>query len=346
MDEVASSVRQTNLLLALNLCLQQNRPLTVAWAMSNVEGYLPDLPERLHPKQNTINNVAKQLSRDIKAWQEAGIPITGTNSTGYQLDEQAAFLPAIDFTPEELDLLAQVSALAVNNSFSEHARLGLLKLLSQVAWDEQTAAAEEDPDAAATSTAARSLSTNMHATVDWNTSDPTDIAQLTQAIQQHTVLSFRYPRRGEKPQETPQRLLTPWALVSHHNRLYVVGWDMEQQAQRLFRYGRMQDLSLSDTTGVGAPEDFDGAKAVDDWFDSHDEHIDARIFYAGDQDLLLLADATRVGPHEYQLSDVSRAWLIRAAIAAAPQAVVVEPPELRAEIRSLMERAHKNLETA
>lgn len=336
--EVSQSVRQTNLLLALNLCLQQHRPLTLAWVMQNVEGYLPELSQRAHPAPEIVATMRKRLERDVQAWQDAGIPIEGQITTGYKLRATEAFLPPIEFSPTELALLSNVTTLAVSNSFSEHARLGLLKLASQVAWDkaEQNQGHTDPTDTASTTRSALKIG----ASVDWNTSDPTDIAKINQAIQQHQIIEFSYRKSGtQQGSPSSKRALVPWALVSYHNRLYLVGWDIDHRAQRLFRFAHISNLELRTEQGPGAPDGFDGAHAIADWFASHDAVVTARIYAKGAPDLLLLRDAEQVAPDEYVLTDVSRAWLIHEAIAAAPHAVVLEPTEVRSEIRALLNEA-------
>lgn len=339
MRKIPGSVRQTNLLLALNMCMQNNRPLTLEWAMRNVEGYMPDLQERQNPGEMITATMRKRLQRDVKAWQEAGVPIQGDQASGYRLDPTDAFLPAIDFNDAELDLLELVANNALSNSFNEHARLGLLKLLSQVAYDTTELDAPEAATAQRTTRPSKVLSL-----MDWNTSDPTVIARLTEASRSAQVVNFRYVRPSETLETASTRTIVPWSIVSHRNRLYVVGWDMQHEQQRLYRLAHMYQLATTTATGPKAPADFDGAAAVEQWFAGLDERVDAEIAYAGDEQLYLLKDAKELSPGIYQLRDVSKQWLIKNALAAAPAAVVLAPENIRAEIQAALSQAVANIE--
>ncbi|MDO4928635.1 MAG: WYL domain-containing protein [Corynebacterium sp.] len=324
MAEISSTLHLTNLLLALNLCLQRGKPLTLAWAMQNVEGYMPELAERRSPQPKTIERIRKRLSRDIQRWQAQGVAIDGDAAHGYQLNADDAFLPEIAFSPAELDLLAQVSAATIRNSFGEHARLGVLKLLSQQAMDA--------PTPQNTKTAVASI-------VDWNTSNPQDLARLNAALTAATVVNFHYVKAGQDPSQAKTCRIVPWGIVSHQNRLYVVGWNIDQGSQRLYRLQYMRQIQRTAERGPQAPEGFSAASAVEQWFAQYDPKVTARIRYEGSERLLLLEHATQVADGIYELQDVSQQWLISHAIAAAPAAVVIEPPEVRADIATRIKLA-------
>ncbi|WP_107706061.1 helix-turn-helix transcriptional regulator [Nocardioides allogilvus] len=58
-----------------------------------------------------------------------------------------------------------------------------------------------------------------------------------EATQKRRVITFDYRRPGE---EAASRRLQPWGVVRSSGRWYVVGFDLDRQAERVFRLSRVQ----------------------------------------------------------------------------------------------------------
>ena len=58
-----------------------------------------------------------------------------------------------------------------------------------------------------------------------------------EATQKRRVITFDYRRPGEDP---ARRRLQPWGVVRSSGRWYVVGFDLDRQAERVFRLSRVQ----------------------------------------------------------------------------------------------------------
>ena len=83
-----------------------------------------------------------------------------------------------------------------------------------------------------------------------NAEEPTFDA-FWEATQKRRVVRFDYRRTGST--ETVRRTLQPWGVVRSSGRWYVVGLDVDRQAERVFRLSRVQG-TVSVTGKVGAYE--------------------------------------------------------------------------------------------
>jgi proteasome accessory factor B len=69
-----------------------------------------------------------------------------------------------------------------------------------------------------------------------------------EATQKRRVITFDYRRPGE---EAATRRLQPWGVVRSSGRWYVVGFDLDRRAERVFRLSRVQGtVTLTGKTGA------------------------------------------------------------------------------------------------
>lgn len=80
---------------------------------------------------------------------------------------------------------------------------------------------------------------------------------LSDALQKRKVVTFLY--HGIHRGEATRRQVRPYALLFQHSHWYLVGWDEDRQAERLFRVDRMEDAEKNaerpHTPDFEAPED-------------------------------------------------------------------------------------------
>lgn len=80
---------------------------------------------------------------------------------------------------------------------------------------------------------------------------------LSDALQKRKVVTFLY--HGIHRGEATRRQVRPYALLFQHSHWYLVGWDEDRQAERLFRVDRMEDVEKNaerpHTPDFEAPED-------------------------------------------------------------------------------------------
>jgi len=66
--------------------------------------------------------------------------------------------------------------------------------------------------------------------------DPTVLATVSEAVRARTVLRFDY---GDDVSDVPARRAEPHALVARDGHWYLVAWDLDREAWRLFRLDRL-----------------------------------------------------------------------------------------------------------
>lgn len=175
----------------------------------------------------------KMFERDKEELRSLGVPVEVGNmdayfddEPGYRIRPDEFALPDIDLEPDE----AAVIGLATK--VWEHARL-----------------------AQATTEVVRKL-TALGVPVDVSA---LDIAQprlsadepafdvFFEAVQERSVVEFDYGRTGQaKP---TRRRLQPWGVARYSGRWYVVGFDLDRNAERVFRLSRVQGTARK----VGQP---------------------------------------------------------------------------------------------
>ncbi|WP_165214660.1 WYL domain-containing protein [Schaalia sp. ZJ1691] len=78
------------------------------------------------------------------------------------------------------------------------------------------------------------------------------VADLSRAIRQRCVISFHYSSTSSGLVE---RSIEPWRIIVRGQAMYVVGWDLDRRAPRVFRLTRFR----SDITVLGEPGDASAA---------------------------------------------------------------------------------------
>jgi proteasome accessory factor B len=198
--------------------------------------------EILYPDSST-DAFEKMFERDKDELRSLGVPIEVgqidpffEDEPGYRIRPDEFALSDIDLEPDE----AAVIGLATK--VWEHARL-----------------------AEATTEAVRKLRA-LGASVDVSaldlveprlSADEPSFDVFWEATQERVPVEFDYVRSGQHA--TTTRHVQPWGVVRYSGRWYVVGFDIDRQAERVFRLSRVQ----GEARKVGEPGSYDVPPGTD-----------------------------------------------------------------------------------
>lgn len=310
-DPAAS--RLLNLVLALT-----DRPRSVGWIRTHVDGYTGD-----------AETVRKRFDRDRTLIDDLGLVITettGTDADGhlelqYGIDPTSSFLPDLTVTDAQWQALRPAAQWVPNQSLAAPVRHALQKL--------STVAPASDADGGP------GFSAPVPDAVDLTDAD---IEALNIALDRNLSLRFHYwPALTEQPR---LRHLDPWGVAAVDGRLYLTGYDLDRDQQRTFRLSRIAGLEATATLirhpAPGRPV----ADLVTEGLRAASSMVTARVRFLTDgaQELRVLA-----GPADSDggrpLGPVDRQWLIRTAASYATDVLVVDPPDVVADIITHLEDA-------
>ncbi|AEQ06586.2 WYL domain-containing protein [Corynebacterium pseudotuberculosis] len=298
--------------------------LTAEWIIENVEGYKKN-PET---GETRSYEAAHQLfKRDRTALIRAGVPIetVATNShTAYRLQVEEYPLKKVNFTPEEATVLALAGQMGLGDELAAFSRSGWTKI----------AASGIDRELTATP--------RFHPVNDWNSLSVSHFDSILEACRNNKRIHFEYLRNKAS---VPQwRTMDPWGIVSHRDRLYLVGFDIERQEKRVFRLTRIISVSKPEDIAPGdmfhsLPPETNLQKLVEEQLRQGQVLVNATVEVKEGHGLEFSSRGTLNSDGSYSLIDVDRDWLIRTAVALAPAVVVIEPPEVVSDIVSLLSSA-------
>lgn len=185
----------------------------------------------------------RMFERDKGELRALGVPLETGQVDGYFDDEPGYRIPADEFALPGIELTADEAAvLGLATRVWQHA--GLAAHTSD-ALTKLTAAGVEI-DRARLDMRAPSISTE----------EPTFDA-LWQAVLDRQRVSFEHQRAGASA--PTRRTLEPWGLLSAQGRWYVVGRDLDRDAERMFRLSRIRGKVAK----VGRPRSYAVPEGLD-----------------------------------------------------------------------------------
>jgi len=221
--------RKTERILNLTICLLVTRNfLPKSRIREIVEGY-HDLSDQAFERT---------FERDKEELRRLGIPLqVGSfdplfdDEPGYRIERSDFELPPIELDAEEAAVVGVAARSWQHTAVAESTRSALAKLR----------AAGIEPDASQLASLEPSVSANEPA-----------FEPLWNAVLDRARVSFTY--RGGAT-----RTLEPWGLTSTKGRWYVIGFDTDRQATRMFRLSRITDLPrrVSKDGAYEVPADLD-----------------------------------------------------------------------------------------
>ncbi|MGP9723582.1 helix-turn-helix transcriptional regulator [Corynebacterium sp. AOP40-9SA-29] len=307
-----ASSRLLNLIFALS-----ERPRSLAWLHGHVDGYTGEM-----------DAVRRRFDRDRALIDELGLSMvesTGTDSDGapelqYHLDTVTSFLPDLELSDAHWQALRPAAQWVPNESLADPVRHALQKL--------STVAPSSDAEVGPGFSAAVPDAVDI---------TDADISAINLALDRNLSLRFHYwPALTKDPQV---RHLDPWGVAAVDGRLYLTGHDTDRGEQRTFRLSRIADLEATATLIRHHAPKRPVAHLVGEGLRASSTTVTARMRFLTDGAQELRSLATPAGHDEYTVGPVDRRWLIRTAASYATDALVVEPPDVVADIITHLEDA-------
>jgi len=328
--------RLVNLTIAL---MATPRPLTVADIAASVPGYRGDAADDGTSARPDVMDEAfrRMFERDKEALREQGIPLVAEpvsiwddNEVGYRIPRQDYYLPDLHLDADEAAALGLAARLWQSASLAEGGASALRKLASTGDVTAAPPAGDGEQPAAPPDDilAARTLQLRPRVA----TSEPAFEPTLA-ALKARRAVRFDY--LGSRDVAARTRTVEPWGVVSWRGRWYVVGRDRDRDAERVFRLSRV----TSAVEAVGPPGSYSPPDGID--LTARVEAVEppattgtARVRVPPGSAHALRRDAIAVTPGpagtdelELPFGDLER--LAELLTGAAPEAVALEPPELR-----------------
>jgi proteasome accessory factor B len=204
--------RLLNLVIAL---VNTNAAMTKQQVRSAVAGY-SDAP--------SDDAFERMFERDKDMLRALGIPVvtvgTGghTDELGYRIDQDAYALPSIDLTPAELGVLSLAAQFWQDKTLQTDINRAMVKL---------RAAGAGDPSADALA----GLAPSVRAVGD-------AYGPLMEAIEARRAVSFSYRAAYDGVVRT--RHVEPWRIAARDGGWYLMCFDRDRQAPRVFRVSRIE----------------------------------------------------------------------------------------------------------
>lgn len=308
------SREKTERLFNLTLALLGTRNfLTKSQILTSVQGY--DGPSE---------SADRMFERDKDDLRELGIPIEVKqidplfdDEPGYRIDRKRYQLPPLLLSPREMALLSIAAQAWEQAALAGPAIEGLRKLIA--------AGADPEPDFHAV--LAPSLSTHEPA-----------FSPLWEAVRDCVTVKMEYRRAGEKL--ATERTVDPWGLLARNGVWYVIGRDHDQDSVRVYRLSRINKLRHA-----SKPRSFEVPPHTDIWAharlldSSRSEAFQAKLSIQPDRALGLRRHATHLEADIYIVEYRDEANFAGQLAAFGDSVEVLEPEELRARTKALLEEA-------
>lgn len=289
---------------------------SAAWIRRHVAGYGDKSGEAF----------AKSLARDIATLQRAGVPIVhsgGEDGARYRLDASSYQLPPVEFSPEEAMVLGIAGGMGTTGGLSDFSLSGWTKI--------------------AASGASRNLSgAPVYTAVnDITRLAPEVITSVLAAVRNRLRITFSY--RANPAAEPVRRVMDPWGVVNRDSHIYIVGFDVDRGAPRVFRALRVSDIKRSHHPAEH-PVPTETLQVLVERALQRGEKVDARLIIPVGKAQELMDAGEKQPDGTVMLRNVDRDWLVRTAAGYAPEVQVVEPGGVRQEVISLLRAAAQRQE--
>jgi predicted DNA-binding transcriptional regulator YafY len=243
-------IRQLSL---ISFLMAQGRPVSALEIKREVEGYSvmneDAFARRFYADRAELDSlgIELQVDRPGDGFFEAEL---------YSLPPENFYLPAIDFTDDELAALRTSLSLLTESEFAYAEPLRLA--LQQVAWGHPNPLSDPDNTpvsmAKFASTSSRDLTQRL--------------ARIETAISRHKTITFEY--HTMERDEINSRRVDPYHLVYRGGQFYLIGHSHEREAVRVFRLSRIQGkvgYATKSEHDFTPPEEFERRDYADlaDW---------------------------------------------------------------------------------
>ena len=284
---------------------------SAAWIRRHVAGYGDKSGEAF----------AKSLARDIATLQRAGVPIVhsgGEDGARYRLDASSYQLPPVEFSPEEAMVLGIAGGMGTTGGLSDFSLSGWTKI--------------------AASGASRNLSgAPVYTAVnDITRLAPEVITSVLAAVRNRLRITFSY--RANPAAKPVRRVMDPWGVVNRDSHIYIVGFDVDRGAPRVFRALRVSDIKRSHHPAEHTVPT-ETLQALVERALQRGEKVDARLIIPVGKAQELMDVGEKQPDGTVMLRNVDKDWLVRTVAGYAPEVEVLEPAVVREEVISLLRTA-------
>jgi len=289
---------------------------SAAWIRRHVAGYGDKSGEAF----------AKSLARDIATLQRAGVPIVhsgGEDGARYRLDASSYQLPSVEFSPEEAMVLGIAGGMGTTGGLSDFSLSGWTKI--------------------AASGASRNLSgAPVYTAVnDITRLAPEVITSVLAAVRNRLRITFSY--RANPAAKPVRRVMDPWGVVNRDSHIYLVGFDVDRGAPRVFRALRVSDIKRSHHPAERTVPT-ETLQVLVERALQRGEKVDARLIIPVGKAQELMDAGEKQPDGTVLLRNVDKDWLVRTAAGYAPEVQVLEPAGIRQEVISLLHKASQSQE--
>ncbi len=306
-----------NLVIAL---LSTRQYLTAERIRESVAGY---------DDSTSYDAFSRMFERDKNELRDLGVPLeTGVASRfstieGYRINRDAYELPEIDLTSAEAAAVAVAAQLWESPELASAVQSALIKL--------RAAGVQVDQDSGSAAVTAFPARTRG--------SEPA-LGKLLAAIDSGQAVHFEHRSAANEPFR--QRNVEPWGVVTHNGRWYLVGQDLDRDAVRTFRLSRIGDdvTTYGPINHVRKPDEVDLRDIVDRVVGSSYVTGTATVWAADGRahELRRIGRATgqrEIGVRMGTVLEIpvrSWDWIARLIAGHGPDALVIEPKELRDDV--------------
>lgn len=309
------SERLMNLVIAL---MHSRNFRTAAWIRRNVEGY---------NRAASDDAFARMFERDKQDLRDYGIPIETGGDDGYRISPADMAMPNLEFTSEEIAVLAVAARLWENTVLAESSRAGLRKI----------------QESATLTPSAQGEHSEVPLVGRIRITEPV-FDDLLAAIRAQRRVQFHYA--GIRDEKAKPRSVEPWGMAHVEGSWYLVGRDRDRADTRTFKLARIVGSVRAVGRGgaVQRPADFDLAGAVRLGPESDGEGVALLSVRAGCA-AGLRRQGTRIGPgqlsgyDDIQVPLRSVGELARHVAGHGPDVIAIDPPELRAATVAILRQA-------
>ncbi|MGA9871676.1 MAG: YafY family protein [Rhodococcus sp. (in: high G+C Gram-positive bacteria)] len=272
----------------------------------------------------------KNELRDLGVPLETGLSVGNGGVEGYRINRDAYELPDIDLTQEESAAVAVAVQLWESPELTSAAQSALLKL--------RAAGIQVDQDDSAASITAVPARTRG--------SEPA-LGALLAAID--AGRSVRFQHRSALTDPFTTRTVEPWGVVTFRGKWYLVGHDTDRNDTRTFRLSRIGDdvTTFGRAGSVRKPDDVDLQSIVERVAGTAEVNGTATVWVVADgaQEIRRMGTEVEnrvVGERHGSVLRIpvrSWEWVTRLVAGHAADALVLDPPELRADVIATLRAA-------
>ena len=310
---ISETQRQVQLLLAL---ADDTGWVSESWISKHVEGY----------SRVSEDSRARYLRADTAALLAAGVPVEVSSSSAGDKVKRLRLnrLRWTQHDPEFTEAEASVVFQAANAAFGSEE----LSSTAVAAWRKLASFAQRSAIAKPDESVVVADAVDM-SRVDFST-------LLTAMTSPRRTVEMWYSRQYGVDDEL--RMLEPWGLINLRGRFYVLGFDPQREAARMFRLSRIRDVSDTGTSATQPMPDGDLQQIAENMLHRGGKTYQAVVRIAPNTCADVVMKATALGEGHYKLPAAPVSEIVSTGLSYAPDLIVESPEEARSEIIARLEQ--------